>query len=102
MVLEGWEKKEGKRGGIFGFDQPEQTSQWGVGKLLGTDSHAASSFTSTNGEEGRDRERGRGTAAERRRGGSEGNDRDEKKKRSSHNGDRKLGPKASKVAKGEK
>lgn len=55
MVLEGWEKKEGKWGGIFGFDQPEQTSQWGVGKLLGTDSHAASSFTSTNREEGRDR-----------------------------------------------
>lgn len=34
-------------------------------------------------------------------GDSEGNDRDGKKK-SSHNGDRKLGPKPSKVAKGEK
>lgn len=71
----------------------------GVGDSYGTDSHAAGSFTSTNRGEGRDTERGRGTAAERQRGGSEGNDGDEK---SEHNRERKLGPKASKVAKGEK
>lgn len=79
--------------------------------MYGTDSHAASSFTSTNRGEGRDREKVRkrdsGRKTERGLGGEttemEKKKKKEKRKREcTHNGERKLGPKASKVAKGEK
>lgn len=79
--------------------------------MYGTDSHAASSFTSTNRGEGRDREKVRkrdsGRKTERGLGGEttemeKKKERKKKERAHTHNGERKLGPKASKVAKGEK
>lgn len=53
-----------RRGGV---DRPEQTSQWGVGSLYGSDSQAASSFTSTSrGEGNRQAERGRRQRGEKK------------------------------------
>lgn len=93
-------------GRVFGFDQPEQTSQWGWATCMGPiPMQPAASLPQTEGwvcacVRG---EWGRGAAAERQRGGSEGNYWDEqKKKKRAHNRERKLGPKASKVAKGKK
>lgn len=69
--------------------------------MYGTDSHAASSFTSTNRGEGRDREKVRkrdsGRKTERGLGGetTEMEKKKGKKERESahtHNGERKLGP----------
>lgn len=63
-----WRWKGEEEGGGLGLDQLEQTSQWGVGDFYAADSHAASSFTSTNCGEGRAEWEEAGTAAKQRGG----------------------------------
>lgn len=74
----------------------------GVGDFYAADSHAAGSFTSTNCGEGRAVSEEEGQEQKQREGAERGMTEKERKKKSAHNRERKLGPKASKVAKGEK
>lgn len=85
--------------GVSGFDQPEQTSQWGWATCMGPiPMQPAASLPQTEGREETESEE-EGQQQKDREGARRETT---EMKKSAHNGERKLGPKASKVAMGEK